>query len=161
MPVLIDGNNLLFAVRNATPQRPASRPTLCLHLGQWARRTRQKVTVVFDGPKPSRQRAQQIGAPGIAVSFSGSGVSADDIIIALINSDSAPRRLVVVSSDRQVMRAARRRRAQAIGAAEFWSRLERDLARPRPRRLEPPEKRRGLRADEADRWMRELGMDEG
>lgn len=160
MPVLIDGNNLLFAVRNANPERPPSRSTLCHQLGEWARRTGEKVAIIFDGPAPSPQQAEQISDPSVAVGYSGAGVSADEVIIRMIAADSAARLLLVVSSDRQVARAARRRRAKATPSDGFWARLERDLARPKRRPLEPPEKRRGLRPADTDRWLRELGVDD-
>ena len=158
MAVLIDGNNLLCAARDTNPERPPSRSTLCLRLGQWARRTGEKVAIIFDGPAPSQQRARQISDPSIAVNYSGSGVSADDVIIKMIGADSAARLLLVVSSDREIKRAARRRKAKTMRSDAFWARLHRDLARSKPQPLEPPEKRRGLRTGDTERWLRELGL---
>jgi predicted RNA-binding protein with PIN domain len=159
MPVLIDGNNLLFAARTAEPERPPSRATLCRRLSEWAQRTGEKVTVVFDGPAPSRPLARQISAVGVSVGYSGSGVSADDRIAEAIQADSAPRRLLVISSDRAVARAGRRRRARTMRSDVFWAAVQRAVARPKPQPLEPPEKRRGLPAGETKRWLRELGLD--
>ncbi len=159
MPVLIDGNNLLFAALDADPERPPSRSVLCLRLGQWARRTGEKVTVVFDGPTPPDGIARQTSAPAVDVAYSES-VTADEVLAEMIEKDSAARRLLVVSSDREVARAARRRKARSIRSDAFWAALLRELARPTPRRIEPREKTEGLSAgDEADRWLRELGLD--
>ena len=158
MRVLIDGNNLLFAARDADPERPPSRSTLCFRLGQWARRTGEKVAVVFDGPAPTEALARQTSDPDVAVRYSGAGVSADEVLAKAIEADSAARLLVVVSSDREVARAARRRRAKTMRSDAFWAQVGRELARPERRPLEPPEKRRGVDAADTERWLRELGL---
>jgi predicted RNA-binding protein with PIN domain len=159
MPVLIDGNNLLFAARDTDPERPPSRSMLCLKLGQWARRTRETVVVIFDGPAPAGPLARQISDPNVGVSYSGAGVSADDVLIRAIAADSAARLLLVVSSDREIAQAARRRRARRMRSDAFWSKVGRDLARPQRRRLEPVEKRSGLQPRDVDRWLGELGLE--
>jgi len=161
MPVLVDGNNLLYAARDADPERPPSRSSLCLRLGQWARLTGEKVAVIFDGPSPSEQLARQIGDPDVAVAYSGSGISADDALSRAVKADSAARLLLVVSSDRAVAQAARRRRARTMGSEAFWEKLQADLSRPKPQPLEPREKRRGLAPPDAEHWLRELGLNSG
>ena len=157
MPILIDGNNLLFAALDNDPERPPSRSTLCRLLGQWARRTGEKVAVIFDGPEPTEALAGQISDPDVAVTYSA-GLSADDVLARTLDAHSAARRLIVVSSDREVARAARRRKARSVRSDVFWAALQRDLTREQPRPLEPPEKRRGLKPDDAERWLRELGL---
>lgn len=157
MPVLIDGNNLLHAARAATPDRPPGRTQLCEALTQWSRRTREPVQVVFDGPAPARARAAQISGPDIAVSYSGD-VAADAVLIERLETDSAARRLLLVSSDREIVRVARRRRARTVGSPEFWDLVQRELARPPRRPLEPREKRTGLQADQSEHWETELGL---
>jgi predicted RNA-binding protein with PIN domain len=161
MPVLIDGNNLLFAARDADPERPPSRSTLCLRLGQWARRTGETVVLVFDGPAPAKALARQISDPDVGVSYSGAGVSADEVLMRAIAAHSAPKRLLVVSSDNEIARAGRRRRAKTVGADAFWRHVQRDLTRPPRKRLEPGEKNRGLPPEDARRWLSEFGLDEG
>jgi predicted RNA-binding protein with PIN domain len=159
MPVLIDGNNLLFAARDNDPERPPSRSMLCLRLGQWARRTGETVVVIFDGPAPPEPLARQISDPDVGVRYSGAGVSADDVLMRAIAADSAARLLLVVSSDREVAQAARRRKAKAMRSDAFWSKVARDLARRRRRRLEPAEKRSGVQPRDVDRWLGELGLE--
>ncbi len=158
MPVLIDGNNLLFAARDAQPDRPVGRARLCELLGQWSRRVREQTTVIFDGPTPPGELAAQIADRAIEVGYSESE-KADSLIIARIQSDSAARRLVVVSTDREIARAAKRRRASPMRSDEFWELLLADLARPPHTPLEPIEKRRGLSKGQADDWLRELGFE--
>jgi len=159
MPVLIDGNNLLHAAQEDTPERPPGRSTLCDLLGLWAERTGESVRVIFDGPAPTAARAQQIGHAAIEVAFSGAGVKADDVLIGLLDADSAPRRLRVVSSDREIIRAARRRQARPARSGEFWMELRRALERPPPApRTLPKAKHQGLAPGETDDWLRAFGM---
>lgn len=161
MPVVIDGNNLLHAARDAEdPDRLVGRSMMCDRLGAWARRRREQVHVVFDGPAPSAPLAGQIGHPAIQTTYSGAGVSADAVVNDIIQTTSAPRRLVVVSSDREVARAAKRRRAIAIRSDEFWASVRRDLARPEPPRLEPEEKEAGLSPEATAGWLEEFGLNE-
>ena len=160
MPVIIDGNNLLYAARAVTDSGPlVGRSMLCDAVGEWARRRGERVHVVFDGPAPAPDLAKQIGNAEIQVSYSG-GISADAAMIEILETDSAARRLLVVSSDHEIARAARRRRARSIRSEEFWALLKQDLSRPLARRPEPAEKREGLDAEATAKWMREFGFDE-
>lgn len=160
MPILVDGNNLLHAARQlAGEQAPPGRAWLCLILGQWAERYRQELHIVFDGAAPPRDVAVQIDHPAIEVSYSGAGVTADEVVIEAIGASSAPKRLIVVSTDRELRRAARRRRAVAVRADDFWRQVQEDLARPPRQRPEPRSKYRGLSAEQTERWLREFGFD--
>ena len=159
MPVLIDGNNLQYAAFDEEPERPVGRVKLCQILGVWARRLGECVSVVFDGPVPDGGLLQQFGDSHVTVTFSGSGVSADSVIAALIAADSAPRRLVVVSTDREVARAAKRREATSMRSDEFWQLVQSELRRPERLVDEPPEKRRGLADQQTDDWLRAMGFD--
>lgn len=156
MPVLIDGNNLLHAALDHDPERPPSRSTLCRILALWSRRTGEKVTIVFDGRAPAAALAKQISVPGVEVHYSGRGIEADETLECLINESTAARLLSVVSSDHEVMRAARRRRAKTCRADDFWESVLRDLARPLHEPLEPPEKQTGITPEQADDWLRTL-----
>ena len=160
MPVIVDGNNLLYAARAAQDGGPLmGRSLLCDALGKWSRRRGERVHVVFDGPAPSDGLASQIADAAIQVSYSG-GVSADAVVIEMLATDSAARRLLVVSSDRELAQAASRRRARSVRSEEFWALLRQDLARSLPRRIEPAEKVHGLGPEAAEEWLREFGLDE-
>lgn len=160
MPVLIDGNNLLHAARDAPGgDLLIGRSMLCDALGRWTQRRDGDVHVVFDGPAPRADLAGQIGHPAIKVSYSGGGISADAVLEGLLEANSAARRLMVVSSDREVRRAARRRRAQPVRSEDFWALVKRDLARPVPRRIEPEEKEAGLSPEATQTWLEEFGLE--
>lgn len=160
MPVVIDGNNLLHAAREADALSPLiGRSILCGTIGRWAQYRRECVHIVFDGPAPNAALAKQIGDPAIKVTYSGVGRTADAVLTYLIESDSAARRLVVVSSDRAIIRVAKRRRARPVRSKEFWIALKRDLAQPAPDRTEPEEKEAGLSPDATETWLAEFGLD--
>jgi hypothetical protein len=133
---------------------------LCNRLGEWARKTGEQVHVVFDGPSPAPDLAAQIGHPDIKTSYSGSGISADAVVIEIIETDPAIRHMTVVSTDREILRAAKRRRARAIRSVDFWVGVTNDLARPPEPRMEPEEKETGLTSDATDAWLEEFGFSE-
>jgi predicted RNA-binding protein with PIN domain len=157
--LLIDGNNLLHAAAAEEPERPPSRHKLCELLGRWSARTRRPVHVVFDGPEPAPGLLRQMAELRVELTFSGKGVSADDCLKKLISANTAPRLLVVVSTDHEVARAAQHRRCHPARAADFWKRVLRDLSRPDAVNLEPPEKREGLRDAEVEDWIREMNLE--
>ncbi|MFB3890527.1 MAG: NYN domain-containing protein [Phycisphaerae bacterium] len=158
MPLLIDGNNLMFALRKAGVD--AGRATVCNLLANLAGGG-QRVCVVFDGRPASGPLAEQIDEPSVEVVYSGGRV-ADDLLIERIKADTAPRRLVVVSTDHQVRQAARHRRCQSIRSEDFVGPLlEASQPRPPKKQGEPSEKFRGLSEEEASQWLREFDLDDG
>jgi uncharacterized protein len=158
MPVLIDGNNLLYAAYEDQPERPIARSALCERLARWQTRTGEAVTIIFDGPPPRGELAEQVAA-GIEVHYSG-GRKADELLAEAIAAHSAPRRLLVVSTDREVARSASRRKALALRSADFWDMLVADLAAAVAVPLEPLEKRAGLATGQADAWIAELSLED-
>ena len=67
----------------------------------------------------------------------------------------------MVSTDRAIRKAARRRRCKVVVSEEFAAALLRAADRPRPAApAEPAEKRHGLTAAQAEEWIRELQLDE-
>jgi uncharacterized protein len=159
MPILVDGNNLLYAVADALG-RQISRYALAEMLDRYARHTGQAVRVVFDGAPASDYDADQFHMlKGVEVRFSYPG-PADRIVIDDLNADSAPRSLRVVSTDRQIRKAARRRKAEAVRSEHFAPELLAGQDPPEPPRgPEPPEKRKGLTEDQTRQWLKEFGYE--
>lgn len=89
-------------------------------------------TVVFDAKEAPPGLPREETWHGIRICYAVGYEDADALMADLVRRDSAPRRLVVVSSDRQVQRAARRRRATAVDSQTWFDQLRR-------RRLHPPE----------------------
>jgi hypothetical protein len=134
---------------------------LCVALARsrWAERP---MTVVADGrPKPLGVAESPVD--GVELLYAGlvpgGHRDADGLIISLINAHSAPRRLTVVSSDRQIRAAARRRRAKDLDSDTFIERLTGQLSRrgagpPRPGRPHFPP----LPPELVDRWRDAFGI---
>ncbi len=91
--------------------------------------------------------------------FAGAGKDADSLIERLLTQDSAPARLLVVSTDRRVRKAASRRGAQSITSGEFLSQLAADEARPRPEAYPAFAQEIPLDPYSLALWMREFGFE--
>ena len=154
MPYLIDGNNLMHAMSDEGVD--VGRHGLCELLAVLVASDRH-VHVVFDGAAPPDGVAAQIALSGVEVSYAAPR-SADDVIADCIASNTAPRRVTVVSSDRQVRSAGRRRRCKLASSQDFSRPLLKLNAPDRsPGPSEPPEKRNGLSDEQSDQWLREFG----
>ncbi|MEX2122179.1 MAG: NYN domain-containing protein [Pirellulales bacterium] len=84
-----------------------------------------KTTVVFDAAGAPRGLPSILTHRGLTVRFAVSYDDADELIEELIEADTAPRRLTVVSSDHRLQRAARRRKAQAIDSDRWYAEVVR------------------------------------
>lgn len=116
MLLLIDGYNLLKATM---PPGLAGLDELglCRALDR-SGLSQGHVTVVFDGSyKPGLLAASPVD--GVELVYAGRGRSADEVIFGLIQQHTYPARLTVVSSDHEIQRAAKRRRARAIDSKTF------------------------------------------
>lgn len=158
MRYLIDGNNLLHALADVGID--AGRQGLCALLGGLAEARGDEVAVIFDGTGPRGPRQRQIRDERITVRFSGTR-PADDVIAEIVQGDSAPRRLTVVSGDRQVQRNARKRRCGISSSRDFANMLK--LAQSAPKQTEPAEpseKQHGPGADQVDHWLEVFGLED-
>ena len=160
MAIIVDGYNVLHTAKwLASGWKGVGRAELCKLLGQLSQVTGEKVTVVFDAAPP--KRGPGIGKELMAeVVFSGHGRKADDVIIKMINESSGPRDLTVVSSDREIRAAAKRRGCKVRPAGEFIQASARQLGSAmRDLAAEPEEKEKGLDPDASRQWLEEFGID--
>ena len=114
-------------------------------------------TVVFDA-RDTAGLPHAIDHRGISVRFAVEYETADAMIEELIRVDSAPRRLVVVSSDHEIQRAARRRKAKTVDSDVWYAELvrarrERNEASA-PGSLRPPVP---LLEEDVNYWLRQFG----
>lgn len=160
MPILIDGDNLLHVARGVVDQAErAGRVWLCRLLAKWDPRGRRQVTICFDGFRPDSPGDGPAAVGQLSIRYSDNR-SADDLIIETIESSSAPRRLIVVSSDREIRTAAYRRRAVSVDSKTFIEQVLKELNRADPEdKREPREKFDGLKPGEAESWLDEFGID--
>lgn len=161
MPFLIDGYNLYHAAIKFHEEWAGMTPhALCAMIALDITRLREVAIVVFDGAQPRGQSwaAEPMGP--VQVVYCGGGKDADAMLEELIEKNTAPRRLTVVSSDRRLRRAAGRRRATALTAPEYLKAMVQRQNRPAPPPPEPPEKRRGVSSPgELEVWLKLFGLD--
>jgi uncharacterized protein len=166
--LLIDGYNVFHAAgiarRSYGPGEfeKARRQLLNLLGRQLLERERLRTTVVFDAPEQTLGASPPSRVHEILVLFADQEGDADAMIERLIRQNSAPRRLHVISSDRRVQRAARRRRAKCLTSELFLERIaRRRTPEERAAAAEPPQKRTGLTAaGEVEAWLAVFGVDD-
>ena len=124
--IIIDGYNLIrqsTALSNLDQQDiMLGREALVDMLAAYRKIKHHRITVVFDGrnsPVFSPQRNRQ---RGIAMRFSRSGESADEVIKRMANRDRE--KALVVSSDREVAASAASCGAATISAQAFETKIE-------------------------------------
>jgi predicted RNA-binding protein with PIN domain len=155
MPFVIDGYNLLHAIGlppgSAGPHQLAkARAALIGSIGP--AHAAESAIVVFDARRapPDASLGEVHGQ--VTVEYVTSE-EADDRIEWLIAHDPAPKKLIVVSDDQRIQRAARRRGCPAWKCGDYLDWLEKE--RGKPRRPAPGEKPAG--SPDADRWLAAFG----
>ena len=157
MPILIDGHNLLYAVKAMTEGQVLSEVQLCKLISGYLRQIKQRGEIIFDGRGPL-DKSGLMGTANFEVSFSGSATDADTVIENRIKASTAPKRLTVVSNDNRLIKAAKARKAVAITADDFWGQVFKKLSRKR-REPEPAAKRTGITEGETDFWLKFFKLD--
>ncbi|MBN2588821.1 MAG: NYN domain-containing protein [Sedimentisphaerales bacterium] len=155
---IIDGHNLLHAVIKIDDVSGTINDVkLCRIIDYYLQLTGQKGELVFDGTGPRDKEA--FGDFGnLEVFFAGTRSDADSVIEDKIKADSAPKRLIIVSSDRRIRKAARAKKAQAVKSEEFWNNLTKQLNKKR-HVPEPSAKRQGLSDSETKKWLEIFGIE--
>ena len=85
---------------------------------------------------------------------------ADDIIEQMVIENTAPKRLTVVSSDRRVKAAAKKRKATTIKSDDFWGEVIKLLEKKQKKQSEPRAKLTGISESETLKWLKEFGLDD-
>jgi predicted RNA-binding protein with PIN domain len=157
MPFLIDGYNLLRWIQNADEDFQSINDIwMCLIIDRFLKLTAKKGRIIFDGVGPPDKSGFK-SLRNLKVFFAGASVEADKVIEDMIKSDTAPKRLTVVSSDLRIKKAACARKAVSVKSEVFWVRLVKFLAR-RVKSPEPKEKRIGISQGETELWMKLFGL---
>lgn len=137
---LIDGYNLMHAAGAMNARRGGTRflqarrrflGKMAVALGPLVDET----VVVFDASHPPAGFPVRSTYKGITIIFSVADDDADSRIERMIVEHPNPKILNVVSSDHRIQRAARRRKARAVGADEYLDHLQTlryEQARPTP-----------------------------
>jgi uncharacterized protein len=118
-----------------------------------------KTIVVFDSREAPWGLPRTVRHKGLTVQYASKYPDADCLIEELIQKDSAPRQLTVVSSDHRLQRAAKRRRARAVDS-DIWyaeilrARRERQQCGSQETIAQPPVP---LLPEDVDYWLEQFG----
>ena len=122
MPFLIDGHNLIGRLPDLSLDDPDDEAKLVARLRAYCARTGRRVTVAFDHGLPGG-RSRELSGGRVEVVFASAGHTADGILRERIRRARDPRGLTVVTSDREVIAAARARGARVARSEEFAAQL--------------------------------------
>ncbi len=158
MPFLIDGHNLVHSLYKFDDQfESVDEYELCRILYKYLSNIRERGEIVFDGNGPP-EKEPFMRFRNLEVHFSGSESDADTVIEEKISLCTAPKGLTVVSTDRRIREAARKRRCTSLKSEVFWVRLFERLDRPNAPAVEPKAKYYGIPKGEVEMWMRIFGL---
>jgi predicted RNA-binding protein with PIN domain len=129
---------------------------------------RSRTCVVFDAANPPPDRPSEFQIEGIDVCFAVDYPEADDLLEEIIASHSAPKNLAVVSSDRRVQAAAKRRGSAALDSQQWLDDLLDGKVRlavsgqsgagQGSQRAGTEKPTQAIDDDDVERWMREFGF---
>lgn len=157
--LIIDGHNLLWSIpKPGEDDREITDVQLSHIIGRYLKLIGENGEIVFDGTGPPDKSGFD-NINNLEVFFAGLATDADSVIEDKIKANTAPKRLMVVSSDRRVKDAARARKATAIKSEVFWNNLQKQLTRKKTAK-EPAAKRHGLSESETDQWLKFFGLDQ-
>lgn len=128
--LIIDGYNLLHAAglaraRYGPRDLERCRQRLLTQLqSRLSAAAAAACTIVFDALEAPDQTDREYQHGQLQVVFAPAGSDADSEIERRLQAHSAPRQVLIVSSDHRLHRAARRRRARCVDSEEFWAGLE-------------------------------------
>lgn len=134
MTLIIDTCNVLHRTGILPPELAGIDEQGLVSLVLSSRYRHRGAILACDG-KP-RDRDISRGTPGITLRFPRPGETADELIMALIQRSSAPKRLLVITSDREVASAARKRRCRILDSDSFLAHLTHDAGRSGPKQID-------------------------
>jgi predicted RNA-binding protein with PIN domain len=151
MLLLIDGHNLIGQgqLPDLRLDDPDDEARLVIRLRSYCARTGKRVTVVFDHGLPGG-RSWELSGGGVDVVFAPAGRTADGILRERIRRARDPRGLTVVTSDRQVIAAARVCGVRVVRSEEFAAQLN-------VSRTVEAEPDVYLSAEEIEEWLKVFG----
>ena len=121
MIILVDGYNLLKKVLEDTFISEKQRAAFVNLMGKYSRKRGHKIIVVFDaGPckYPLTEKDH-----GVTVIYSGEHQSADDIIMKFVQ-EHENKNILVVTEDREIIRAAEQCNEDAVAPKTFYDKVK-------------------------------------
>ena len=168
MPLLIDGYNLLHATdifgdETGPNTFQRSREALLAFLTASLNESeRAQTTIVFDAAEAPPGLPNHYTIDGLQVIYARDYPDADTLIEEMIEDHTAPRGLLVISSDHRVQRAARRRGSKYTDSERWYSELwRRRVELRRNQQKSVPEKPMGdLTPEEIADWVEQFDCDD-
>ncbi len=128
--LIIDGYNLMHAAGMARQNYGPGDLERCRNrflnqlVSLLSENTKNSCVVVFDAfDAPADLPQQQKSLGPVLIQFAAPGCDADSEIESMLLSHSAPRQVLIVTSDHRLQKAARRRRARCVDSEVFWNNL--------------------------------------
>lgn len=165
--LLIDTYNVLWLGAALDPHSPELTAVGLLRAIAHSRYRRHPVRMVCDGHPATGEGvpAKSYGETALSVRlgpaeviYSGRSGSADDVIERIIDAHTAPRDLVVVSSDRRIKRAATRKRSRSIASDVFLAQVMADRTRAPMPAIPAFVQEIPLSSSAVDLWRIEFGL---
>ena len=156
--ILIDGYNLLWAVKQTGQTGLPDDVELCRILGRYLKQIGQSGEIIFDGIGPPDKTGFD-NITNLEVFFSGRNSDADTVIEDKIKANSAPKSLLVVSSDRRLRDAAHSRKAASVKSQVFWNDVQKELSK-KEKLDEPTQKQQGLTEGETQQWLKLFSIEQ-
>ncbi|MFT4593282.1 MAG: putative RNA-binding protein with PIN domain [Phycisphaerales bacterium] len=152
MELMIDTWNVLHQTGILPPESAGIGIQGLVSLINSSRWAGENTTFVCDGT-PAENSAN---GPNYQTVFTGAVRTADDEIMDRVAASSSSRSILVVTSDREIIRSIKAGGAQHIGSAAFLQALVDDNQAPKKKHVRRPS---GLSAELAQKWKREFGID--
>ena len=161
MIYVIDGHNLIGKLPDIHLSDPDDEQKLVARLNDWCRLDRRRKIKVFFDAGEFGGLGDMLSQPSVRVQFSRVGQTADSLIIQFLQSIKNSQEFTLVSSDREIIYAARKRRVGYILSEEFALMLAEELTPdPDAETEEPKPEEKGAESevevsdDEVQGWMR-------
>jgi predicted RNA-binding protein with PIN domain len=155
MAYLVDGNNVMGQTPGWHRDRASARRKLIRQLADFARASKTRVTVVFDGePDAAFPDGSSIGV--LRIHYARMGSDADTRIDEIVNESTDRRGITVVTSDRELASTVRSSGALVMRSGEFRRRMKEVF-----NSVKRPEDGEVHEVDDLRSWFRYFGVEQG
>ncbi|MEM7336483.1 MAG: NYN domain-containing protein [Chloroflexota bacterium] len=157
MHYLIDGHNLIGKMPDISLADPDDEVQLVFRLRGWtAQRKKRKVTVIFDGGLPGGKDVK-LSTPSVRVIFAQEGRTADSLLIARIFKAKNPGEFTAVSSDNQIIEAAKQKRMPLLKSENFVMKMGQQAIEKRIMDTAVEDKTPHVSQEEVNEWLELFG----
>jgi len=153
MELLIDTWNVLHQTGILPPESAGIGTDGLTRMIKRSRWSRDRITLICDGTP----FGDTTGGARFQLVFTGPRHSADDEIIRRVTNSSSARSILVITSDREIIRSIKAAKAQHLGSAAFLQALVDDYRVPATRKVHRPS---GLSPSSAKEWKDHFGIND-